>query len=53
MFGSRSRSRQALAATIGAALHVEHFDLDTAAVGPLGTALAIVLAFRNATAYDR
>jgi putative membrane protein len=29
------------------------FDFDTATVGPLGTALAIFLAFRNATAYDR
>jgi putative membrane protein len=32
---------------------VRWFDFDTATVGPLGTALAIFLAFRNATAYDR
>ena len=34
-------------------LGVRAFELDAATVGPLGTALAIFLAFRNATAYDR
>jgi ion channel-forming bestrophin family protein len=47
----------AIMAVVAPLVHVELgirvFDFDTATVGPLGTALAIFLAFRNASAYDR
>ncbi|MBA3541066.1 MAG: hydrogenase [Deltaproteobacteria bacterium] len=42
-----------IAPTIHRELGIRVLDLDPATVGPLGTALAIFLAFRNSTAYDR
>lgn len=47
----------AVMAAIASFLHVEQgvraLDIDPTTVGPLGTALAIFLAFRNSSAYDR